>query len=102
MILLSRWCYIHAYFLKRTASRSLMNCIKEITKIRPRSLILGVMIPLLSVHRTENDELPKHLITRSPQLELLTRMVKFMDSSNSLYFLSSCIVKSGGRYFTME
>ena len=83
--------------LKRTASRSLMNCIKEITKIRPRSLILGVMIPLLSVHRTENDDLPKHLITRSPQLELLTRMIKFMDSSNSLYLFSSCLSKSGGR-----
>ena len=55
------------------------------------------MIPLLSVHGKENDELPNHLVTRSPQLELLTRIVKFMDSSNSLNFLSSCMSKSGKR-----
>jgi hypothetical protein len=81
--------------LKRTASRSLMNTINEINKNSPRALLAAIMIPLITVKKTNGanrkGNISQHMSSRSPQIELLTRMLKFTTPSIALLFLAASL-----------
>eukprot|EP00943_MAST-04B_sp_MAST-4B-sp1_P008617 g8617.t1 len=81
--------------LKRTASRSLMNTINEINKNSPRALLTAIMIPLITIKKTDDanrkGNISQHMSSRSPQIELLTRILKFTTPSIALLFLAASL-----------
>tara|TARA_A100001015_G_scaffold288489_1_gene359394 strand:+ start:989 stop:2224 length:1236 start_codon:yes stop_codon:yes gene_type:complete len=88
--------YPRAISLKRTASRSFMNAINEIHKNGSRALLTGIMIPLITINiknDNTNREGSLHMNSRSPQIELLTRILKITTPSTALLFLSASLTE---------